>query len=361
MATIKSVFGAYADKLQFIVDKRLDVFAPTFFQNYFDFGIPSQSLTYVDVIGRSRIEAAASVVSRGSKSPLRARGMMEKLSGEIPAIKLKYQMLENDYRNYLSIQNMPVSDEVKKKAALDLLFDDVKKAGDAPLKRIDYMVLEGLSTGSITITSTNNPDGIVAPAGISLLLPTANKKNAAVNWATSASATPITDITTVVEAGRAKGHAFAEILMDTALWLAFIKTTEVKDLYGAFLGKANNKVIPTLDTVNEFLRGLKLPVIKVVNESIGIEKDGVITTYNPFSVTNVVFIPSGKLGKIHNAFSIEQLQPVQFINYAVANNVLIKKWRENDPWAEYTEGELNAFPGFDQIDGIYLLSTTLAF
>lgn len=361
MATIKSVFGVYSDKLQMIIDKRLDAFAPTFFQEYFDFGVPQNSLTYVDVIGRSRVEAAATVMARGSKTPLRARNILDKLSGEIPNIGVKLQMLENDYRNYLSLQSMPVSDEVKRKAALDLIFDDVKKVGDAPLKRIDYMVLEGLSTGVITLTTTNNPDGIVMPTAVDLLLPVANKANAAVNWATAATATPITDIQNRVEAAKAKGQAFAKILMDSSLWLKFIKTTEVKDLYGAFLGKANNKVIPTIDTVNEFLNGLKLPIIEVVNVSIGIEKDGVITTYNPFSTTNAVFIPAGKLGKIHNAFSVEELNKVEAINYAKVNGVFISKWRENDPWAEYTKSELNAFPGFDQIDGIHLLSTTLAF
>ena len=149
--------------------------------------------------------------------------------------------------------------------------------------------------------------------------------------------------------------------MDSSLWLKFIKTTEVKDLYGAFLGKANNKVIPTLETVNEFLTGLKLPIIEIVNVSIGVEKDGMITAYNPFSTTNAVFIPGGKLGRIQIALSVEELNKVDNINYAKFNNVLVSKWRENEPWAEYTKSELNAFPSISQIDGIYLLSTTLAF
>lgn len=361
MATIKSVFGVYSDKLQMIIDKRLDAFAPTFFQQYFDFGIPQTNLTFVDVIGRSRVEAAASIITRGSKSPIRSRNQLDKLTGDIPNIGVKYQMLENDYRNFLSLQSMPVSEETKKKAALDLLFDDMKKVGDAPLKRIDYMVLEGLSTGQITISITNNPDGYVAPTPIDLLMPSINKTNAAVAWTSPTTATPITDIRNKVEAAKARGQVFDKILMDSSLWLKFIATTEVKDLYGAYLGKANNKVIPTIDTVNEFLTGLKLPTIETVNVAIGIEKDGVITTVNPFSTTNAVFIPAGRLGKIHNAFSVEELKPVEGIKYGKFQNILISKWQENEPWAEWTKSELNAFPGFETIDGIHLLSTTLAF
>src|SRR5687767_10984401 len=146
MASIKSIFGAYADKLQLMVDKRLDAFAPTWFGQYFDWGVPQTTLTYVSAIGRSRIEAASSVVARGSRSPLRSRAALEKLQGEVPAIQVKMQMLEGQMRDYMSLQAMAVSEETKKKATLDLLFDDVKKVGDAAMKRIDAMVLEGIST-----------------------------------------------------------------------------------------------------------------------------------------------------------------------------------------------------------------------
>lgn len=357
MATIQSLLGPYSAKLQAIIDARLDAFAPTFFQQYFDWGVPQTSLDYASVIGRSRIEAAATVVARGSRSPLRSRSGLEKLTGEMPPIQVKYQMLENDYRNLLSVQNLPVSEETKKKALLDLMFDDVKKVGDASMARLDFMVLEGLSTGQITMTVSNNPDGIVTPVAINLLMPSDNKTNAAVTWATAGSATPITDIMTIVNAHRPKGTVFEKILMDWATWLLFIKTTEVKDLYSAFLGKSGNKVIPQLETVNSFLQGLKLPPIEIVDKPIGIEKDGQITAQYPFKTESVVFVPQGKLGKIHNAIAVEEIKKVEKVSYAKFNNALISKWQENEPWAEYTKSELNAFPGFEKIDQTHILTS----
>lgn len=358
MASIKSVFGAYADKLQLMIDKRLDAFETPWFTRYFDFDTPQTSLNYVSVIGRSRIEAAATVTTRGSRSPLRSRATMEKLTGAIPPIQVKYQMLEEDLRNYLMLQSLPVSDEVKKKAALDLLFDDVKKVGDAAMKRIDAFVLEAISTGQITLTTTNNPDGQVAPTAIDLLMPSFNKTNGAVVWSTAASATPITDIAKVVNDHAAKGNTFEKVLMSWTAWQYFIATTQVKDLYGAFLGKSNNKVIPTLEVVNDFLRGQQLPVIELVNKPIGIEKDGVISTIYPFATTVAVFIPAGKLGKIKNAVAAEEIKPVEKVSYAKFNNALLSKWQENEPWAEYTKSELNAFPAVEAIDGIHILTVT---
>lgn len=360
MAKIQSVFGAYADKLQVVVDKALDKFAPTWFENYFDWGVPQQTLTYVTAIGRSRIEAAASIITRGSSSPLRTRAGMETLQGAIPPISHKFAMREEDYRNYLVLQNMKVSDQVKIKAALDLLFGDVKKAGDGLMKRIDYMVLEGLSTGQITVTTTNNPDGVVSDI-IDLLHSNDNKTNASTSWATSGSATPIADIEAAVKTQNDKGNIISKVLLTPVSWGNFRKCTEVKDYFGAYLGKSNNKVLVNLKTANEFLSDNGLPIIEIVNQSIGIEKDGVISTKRPFSDTNAVLVPDGKLGTIHNAMAMEEMEPVPQVNYAKFKQGLIKKWRENDPWAEFTEGEINAFPGIDAIDQIHLISTTAAF
>lgn len=360
MAKIQSVFGQYADKLQVVVDKALDKFAPTWFENYFDWGVPKTTLTYVTAIGRSRIEAAASIIARGSSAPLRSRNKLETLSGAIPPITHKFSMNEDEYRNYLMLQGMNVSDAVKLKSALDLLFGDVKRAGDGLMKRVDYMVLEGLSTGKITQTVTNNPDGIVGD-DIDLLHSNSNKSNAAVTWATSASATPIKDIQDAVKTQSDKGNTIEKILMTPALWGKFRVCTEVKDYFSAYAGKVNNKVLVTLDNVNELLKAHQLPMIEIVDQSIGVEKDGVITTYRPFSDTNAVLVPAGKIGTIHNAFAMEDLKPVEKVNYAKFKNGLISKWQENEPWAEFTKGELNAFPGFDAIDQIHLISSDASF
>ncbi len=363
MSKIKSVFGTYADKLQVMIDSSLDKFAPTWFQKFFDWGPIQTQLNFTSVIGRSRIEAAASIIARGSAAPLRARPGLDKLSGEIPAIAEKFVMREDDYRDFLTLQQINVDDAVKKQQLLDLMFADVKKSGDAAMKRLDIMCLEGISTGQISLTITNNPDGVVLANPIDLLMPSANKTNAAVNWGSSpTTATPITDIINTCETGRQRGIVFANIEMTMVLWLKFIKTTEVKDTIGNWLNLKNtNKVLPTLDNVNAFLEANKLPTIEIVEEVIGIEKDGSISTIRPFSDTNAVFIPAGKLGLIKNAIPIEKLRPVASVSYGDFNRALISKWQENEPFAEYTKVELNAFPAIEAIDSVYLLSTTLAY
>jgi hypothetical protein len=130
------------------------------------------------------------------------------------------------------------------------------------------------------------------------------------------------------------------------------------NMFGA---KGTGKYLPGLEGVNEFLRSQSMPYIEIVDVSIGIEKDGVITPYNPFDNTNVAFVPAGRLGVIHNAYAIEQLRPLDQVSYARADRTLISKWGDNDPYNEWTKAELNAMPGIEAIDSIVLLSRTAAF
>jgi hypothetical protein len=353
--TIKSIFGQYATKMQMVIDNSLDKFAPTWFQNYFDFDVPQATLDYVSVIGASRVEAAASVVDRESAAPFRSRPDLSKLSGEIPAIKEARKMKESDYRNFLTLQALPVSEQTKKQQLLDFLFNDIKTVGNGAMKRVDMMALQAISTGKIKISSTTNPDGLIL-SDLDLLLPSGNTSNSATSW-DNAAATPLTvDIPAVVAYGRGIGVSFAKMLMTPTQFINFQKITEVKSLLSNFLGfKQSGNVLATLDNINVFLQANRFPVIELVDESIGVEKDGVITASNPFETNNVTFVPAGKLGTIKNAIAIEELRPVEHVTYAKFQNALISKYAQNNPFGEFTVVELNACPAFEAINQIYIL------
>ena len=78
------------------------------------------------------------------------------------------------------------------------------------------------------LTTTNNPLGIVNEEVIDSGMPNANKKTVAVVWSTgnASSMTPITDIKAVVKAGRAKGHTFSRIIMNSDAFDLITGSTE---------------------------------------------------------------------------------------------------------------------------------------
>lgn len=359
MSKVQSIFGSYAENMQAVIDASLDRFAPTWYQKYFDWAPAQQSLTFTSVIGASRIQAAASVVSRSSEAPLRARDMFSKYQGEIPAIKEKFSMREEEYRDYLAMQALSIDDATKKKQLLDLLFGDSLKAGNAAHKRVDIMVLEAVSSGTISLTVQNNPDGIVLKNAMDLLMPAGNKTSVSKKWSVPAQSTPITDIVTVVTDANSKGRKFEKILMAMADWLNFAKSTEVINSLISYNQLQKGAAIATLDKVNEYLTANYLPYIEIVDEVVGIEKDGVTTAVRPWKANKVSFVPFGKLGTIKNAICLEQMKPIDKISYATFNRALISKWQENDPWAEFTAVELNAFPAFESIDNVFILTVEI--
>lgn len=358
MARIQSIFGTLASSegLQILIDRSKDMFAVPQWKKYFQWGVPSLGLTYSTVIGASRIEAMASVVDVDASAPLRSRQGLAKLEGEIPAIKEKFKMSQKMYREYMTIKGLPISDQQKLNLMLDMIFKDVKNAGNAPHMRLDYIALKMLSTAKMQLTVANNPDGIITDE-VDLLLPSGNKYECiADKWETSATADPFRDIQKVFTDFKRKGITLSRMLMDYYAFNNLVTTDAVaKYIYGRVT--TNIKALIGLTLVNQYLGAEGLPQIELVDATMGIESDGVIATSQPWAEGQVTFLPAGPVGTIHNALPMERISPVAGVSYADYDRVLVSKWAENDPWSEYTACELLAFPGWENIDQCAILDT----
>ncbi len=362
MAVVASLFGdlAQGQNLQALIDDQIQLlYGRSVWRNYLDWGIPQTELTFATAIGRSRIEAAASLVDPDAPAPLRGTNKLEKLEGKIPTMKEKFSINQDDYRKLRSLQALPISDEQKLRLLIEKLWNVVENAATSTDKRIDIMFYQGISNFAIDAGVINNPDG-VDYGTVPLLAKDDQKRKVSVVW-TDQNADPFKDIEDVVTYAAGSGRTFSRILIDRETWTAMKNLPKVKSSISAFYNPGSNKnFVVTLNSVNEYLVENQLPVIEIVNVRYGVEKDGIISTINPFNKNNVVFIPDGKLGIVHNAVSIENWEPVQGINYANYDRTLVSQWRDNDPWKEYTQAELNAFPALEQIDRIFLLQTNVA-
>lgn len=362
---IPSYFGdlATTEALQFILDRSQDLLGQaSIWRNFLDQGITSASLDFTAAIGRDRISAVASIVDSDSPAPMRTRNKLERYSGKIPAMKEKFRMSQDDMRNLEILRGLQFTNGQGGATPQDLvrfLTKDLLEAAVAGDKRVDLMMLQGISTLTIDVTSTGNPDG-AAFGTIDLLPQSYQKQGVPVVW-TDIASTPIDDIENFININRnTRGRTFGQILMSNQLWLVFKKTTQVKSMLQTFfnVGKANATFAVTLDNVNEFLTANNWPTITIVNYTSMIEVDGLPTYVQGFNANNVVFAPSGKLGTLMNAFCMESLHPVQNKTYANYGPTLVGKWMVDDPLAEYTGMEMNAFPAL-AIDGIFILTTNV--
>lgn len=359
MAIIPSFFGPLANSqnMQAYIDTSIDnLYGKSIWRNWLDIGIPQPSLTFQYAIGRDRIEAAASVVDQDSPAPLRARPSLELLTGQIPAIKQKFRMNQSDMRALEVMQALNIGGN---KAALVARFaDDVSKCATAGDKRIDIMLLQGISNFAVDLSVTNNPDG-VAYGTVDLLAKSYQKVPVGAVWTDSVNADPVTDIRNLIQnVWNTYGRMFGRIVMSYEQWINFQKSAKVQDFLKSFfnIGKANGTYSITLDNINTAFAANGFPPIEIINYAVGIEKDGVEAIVKPFNSDNVVFLPTGNIGTLANSYSMEVSHPVAGKTYATFGQTLVSKWAESDPLVEFTAMEMYAFPAINT-DGIFILKT----
>ena len=353
MAQEQSIFPLLQDvgALQNIVSGLQDQLYNPFWRQYLTMAAPQISLNFSQVLDGNALATAASIVSRDSETPLRARDVVKLLSGELPPIRVMRKLSETQYREFLSLQSITnIDSATRNNQQIQLIWDDVKYVAEAVDLRLDYLLLQMLSTGKIDINVSNNPDGIII-SDVDLGLDSGNKiVVSGSKWETVGSADPIKDFQDVVSAARAKGYSLGKALMNPSTYSKFINTTKVKDYF--------KNVIITQQGVNEVLVGAGLPPIEIVDRPIPVEEDGERKITTPFADNKVAFIPNGQLGVIKNAVATEALRPVKQVDYANVNRTLISKWSQNEPFGEWTKSELNAFPVLSSINNIFILTTT---
>jgi len=351
---------ASSANMQFLLDSsKLALEGQTKWREYLDIAPTQMSLTFDAAIGRERISAAASIVDSDSPSPLRTRQKLELYKGAIPVIKEKFRMTQDDMRNLEVMKNLPMY-QGKEAELINFLNKDLQECSVAGEKRIDFRLMQALSTLTIDVNATNNPDGVQYGV-IDLLADAYQKQGVPVVWSDATNAKPITDIENFVQKNyQTRGRMFGKILMSFDLWINFKKNAEVRSLLQGFYntGKTAGTFAVTLENVNEMMAQNRWPQIELITHKTHIENDGKITYLDPFDVNACVFVPSGKLGKLFNAYSMEELHPVSSKSYAKFGKTLISKWSETDPLVEYTGMELLAFPSID-IDSIYVLTTNV--
>lgn len=339
------------------------LFWPTFF--------PLKStpfLTYETLVGSKGNRVAADVVAYDVSAPLKTRRTVSKLSGEIPSIRMKKKMTEMDLNTYniLKAQARP-----EQTALLDLVFGDIDDCVDGANARLEWIIFQALSKGQITLSMITNAAGVITEEAIDFGLPLANKKAvvgaANTYWeiANAATSKPITDIEAVMEAASDLGVSPRYMLMNRSKWLAFRISDQIKDFVIPFAlyGGLKKQRAPTLEVANDALRSEGYPEIMIINTRISYEDAGHnITSVDPWldsagADRYVTFLEDLKCGDLLYGPIAEETNPPKQVVQAKKGPILISKWSDVDPVAEYTKSELNAFPSWPTIDRVLSLDT----
>lgn len=359
-STLASVLAQGQDFQAFMDDAALTFDVPLWQSEGFATPQYSMERTWRGILSVAESVPAASVIDFSGDKPIKRRPAVSELAGMIPTIGDKLQMDKEQVRQFFEFQDKVASGKIAgldELQLLDFLWPDLKIAVTAPHQRLDYMMLETLSTGTTTMSKTNNPQGITWTAldwGVDV-------KFVGTVWSNTA-CTPITDINNVVKYWRALGVEMRYMLMNWTTFYNLVGSTQFTTKFTTTVQQAGKSVAEVggsvlgLADVNAIFIAKGLPEIKIINKPINIESTaGVYTSATAFADHRVTFVPDLNLGKIvHTYANMQRLQDASRM-YSVNNLTAIARWVDGDN--EFTEYELNAIFVLNKAKQMSILKT----
>lgn len=302
----------------------------------------------------SKLEAVpmASVVDYESGKPLSDKQKQAILSGELETMGNAWEMSKRDMLKYKNILDSTIVTDPNE--LVRAFFGDINEAIVGPNKRIDYLMLQSISKGTLEVTKADNPKGKPVAA---IDWQIANSGVATV-W-TDAAATPLTDIENAIEAQQDKGINVTQVLMNRATFRNMTATNQVKQAFGQRI-TTGNKMVTQAGQVSISLKDLNTYVEDQYGYTIVIENSLFHSVKGDAAVRGfadhrVCLKPDGAFGEMAYMQPLEMEAQDQGWSYAFSQYVMVKKQNKNG--TSVTENEMTAFPIISRAPELYILKT----
>lgn len=311
-------------------------------------------LTWKMLEAQSGLKIAADLVSRGATIPRKTREAISRIQGDIPKITISREKNEDELTEY-DIMVAMSSNNPDLKALVEFWAEDTKFCWDGVAARAEWIALQQISLGRVKFTNSNNA-AVVTEYDVDYEIPSAQKIGVNTSYTTGTAGKPFTkDFPTALKLGKSlygATYKFAFMNVDTFEKLA--AQEEVYKKCATFIQNVTNtNDAPDLATVNSYLskkkelfRGLQ---IIVIDQDITIElADGSRVTSNPFADDVILFSESKVLGQTYWKRPIDaKKMPGSVAEKVMHGHTLVKKYSNESPVQEVTEGIANLFPAWN--------------
>jgi len=295
---------------------------------------------------------AADIVALDSALPLKKRDSFGTASGDIPKLGMKLQLSEKQMSDIdvLKARNVETS------ILVDKIFQDQVKATMGIHEKLEFIFLQGLSSGIGLVEDENNVGtGIRVDYGYLA----SNKFGASLPWS-NPNAKPIDDIKRVIKEARAKGDNIKVLMMSDTTFDKLAENAQTRQNFAFsqnFSGENANIPTPDFEQVNALMQRKFGLTIVVVDRTVTTERDGVRTVHTPWATNNVIFLTSPKVGKLAYGILAEETRKSPKVMYEKSGSfILLKKWSTEEPFAEFTSSQALALPVINNVSSIYLLN-----
>lgn len=308
-------------------------------------------LTWKMLEGNAGLRIAADLVARGATIPKKTREAISRIQGDIPKIAVSRDKHEDELNEY-DIMVAMASNSPDLKALVEFWAEDTKFCWDGVGNRLEWIALRQISLGKVTLTNANNAS-IVSEYDVDYAIPAAQKFGVDTRWDNGITGKPLTkDFPAALAKGKAIGASYKYAFMNSATLAKFVSQTEVITACASVVNNlANLQQEPDLAMANSMLsKRVKLKGIQIIeiDQDITIEKaDGTRVTACPFEDDVVLFSESAVLGTTYYKVPADMKLQGSSAMKAMNGHTLIKKYSEESPIREITEGIANAFPAWN--------------
>ena len=308
------------------------------------------------------LKIAADLVARGATIPRKTREAISRIQGDIPKISISREKLEDELNEY-DIAIAMASTDADLQALVEFWAEDTKFCWDGVAARAEWIALKQISLGKVRFTNSNNAS-VVTEYDVDYQIPASQKIGVDTSYSAGVAGKPFTkDFLKAIKIGKSFGATFKFAFMNTDTFNKLAQQEEVYKRCATFTQNVTNIVdTPDLISVNAYLqkkselfRGLQ---IVVIDSNITIElADGTRTTGNPFEDDVILFSESKVLGTTWWKKPIDVNLVGSAATKVMHGHTCVKKYSEESPVKEVTEGIANLFPAWNLSGRSVLMQT----
>ena len=284
--------------------------------------------------------------SYDAKAIRRDRQGIERASTEMPFFKESMyidERLRQDLNNFANANNQQLVNQV-----LLNIYNDEANLIDASEVTRERMRMEALTTGTITVSG--NGQSFTYDFGV----PADNKKTVTTAWST-ATADIIGDITSYVDAMKAKGVNITRAICNSSVAKYFRANTAIKNAVYVF---AQGTVPVTTARAIDYIYN-ETGVMFYVYDNVYVNESGTAVKYIPDDT--VVLMPDGDLGYTNMGTTPEESDLMNSLGANVSivdNGVAVTTSQTVDPVNVETKVSMVSLPSFEQADKIVIVDVT---
>lgn len=308
------------------------------------------TMTWSTLEAESGLHIAGDLVARGASLDRKTREALAELRGDMPKIAFVKDMDENELDRYDEAVALAQGD-ADAMELVEVWANDMKVCFTGVASRLEWMALQIISRGKLKLTNANNKS-VITEYDMDYAIPSDQMlgyKSGSSSWAAGTGAKPIAkDMRGVIEDAKKKGISIKYAFMNPTTFANFAQQEEVIKHCASF---AQNQMgvayEPDVDAVNTMLAkkvGLNGLKIIIIDQQVTIEIDGNRTTVNPFEDNVVMYSETASLGntfwKTPKDMTLKGTAAIKVMQ----GHTCIKKWSEEEPIKEITQGIANAVP-----------------